>query len=328
MTQRKFDPALRRADLSQHFLRSGRITRRFVAELPLQPGELVVEAGAGIGAITAALAAHGCRVIAVEKDVRLFRPLRARFLGRTNVECRHADYLTLRPPGALHKVVSSVPYSITSAVVRKVIADGAADAFLIVQREAAEKFAGTPRETLFSLLHKPWLDIRVGRSFRRRDFVPPPSVDSVLLSLHRREQPHVEPASRAAYRRFVRGTFGARGPDARASLRQWFTSRQIRRLGTDLGFAPDARPSQLTFEQWLAIFRFYEHVCLGRDPCVAIYRNMSRSGARISSCTVASAASNCTPRTIATGTRASLPCTSSAAAASSSTTAMRVTRSS
>ena len=58
----------------------------------------------------------------------------------------------------------------------------------MIQREAAERFAGSPcsRETLSSLLLKPWWQIEIVRRFCRTDFDPPPSVDAVALWLARR----------------------------------------------------------------------------------------------------------------------------------------------
>ena len=264
--QQQRDHIGRRPELSQHFLHDRRTVRRLVGAMGLRPGDLVVDIGAGRGIITEELAAAGCRVVAVEKDVRLFRSLRARFIGRTNVECHHADILAFRLPHAPYHAVSSVPYGITSAVVRKLLQAPVppVSAHLIVQREAAEKFAGAPRETLFSLLHKPSFAFDVVSSLRRTDFAPPPSVDSVVLRIVRRDVPLAAPGSMAAYRRFVRGAFGARGPEVRRSLRGFFTGRQVRRLGRELGFALDARPSDLTFAQWVGLFRFYERACLPR----------------------------------------------------------------
>ncbi|MHB8516450.1 MAG: rRNA adenine N-6-methyltransferase family protein, partial [Dehalococcoidia bacterium] len=135
----------------------------------------------------------------------------------------------------------------------------ATDAFLIVQREAAQKFAGVPTETLFSLLHKPWHEITIERAFRRTDFVPQPSVESALLRVRRRERPLVARGEAADYRAFVGSGFGA--PSMREALGERFTWRQIARLSRDLRFSRDARPPQLTFPQWLALFRFLEHVC-------------------------------------------------------------------
>jgi 23S rRNA (adenine-N6)-dimethyltransferase len=245
-------PHARRPELSQHFLRDPRLARAIVGELRPAPGAIVLDAGAGPGALTAPLADMGFRVIAVEKDVRLFRSVRARFIGRTNVECHHADVLEFVWPRETRAVVSNVPYAITAALVRQIIASRADEAVLIVQREAAEKFAGTPRETMFSLLHKPRYDITIARRLRRCDFAPPPSVESAVLVMRRRPSPLLRPDEAAAWRVFVQRGFGA--ATVRDVVRDTRAAREIVRLERELGFGRAWRPSWLTFAQWLALF--------------------------------------------------------------------------
>lgn len=258
----------RSPELSQHFFRDPRLVRRVFRALPIRTST-VVEIGSGNGIITDVLADSGFRVIAIEKDARLFRALRSRFIGRTNVEIHHADALELGPLREEHTLVANVPFGITAAVIRSAVRGPhpPTDAFLVLQLEAARKFAGTPAETLFSLLHKPSFDLSILRVFRRIDFEPAPRVRAALLHIHRRVEPLIETRSSRRYRRFVESTFGAR-PSIGRALRSHFTRTQIRRLASDLRFSTDARPSALTFPQWLAIFRFYEHACMGRDPTV------------------------------------------------------------
>jgi 23S rRNA (adenine-N6)-dimethyltransferase len=251
---------------SQHFLRDPLLACALVDELRLPRGSLVLEIGAGRGVITRALADAGFRVIAVENDVRLYRSLRARFIGRTNVECHLADALDYAAPSEPHTVVSNVPYHITADVVRSVVTSAATEALLIVQREAAEKFAGTPSESLFSLLHKPSFEISMGRAFERTDFDPPPSVESVLLRLHRRASPLLEPREATEYDAFVRASFGRRRQRARDALRRHFTERQLVRLMHDLRIPRDARPSEINVAQWLALFRFAQRLRLDAWP--------------------------------------------------------------
>jgi len=253
--------------LSQHFFHDAELVRRLVAALPLRRDDTVLEIGAGRGVVTQALAASGCRVIAIEKDPALCDELARRFVARGNVEIRRGDFLSQALPPCPYRVVSNVPYGITSAVVRRLVHGPSPpeDAWLVLQREAAEKFAGLPRETLFSLLTKPRFTLSIVRMFRRSDFSPAPSVDSVLLRIRRREKPLLAAKSRRSYERFVRATF-RHGGDLRGALRPYLTSRQIRRLERDVGFSRGDRPPALRFEQWLVVFRFVEHECLGHDP--------------------------------------------------------------
>jgi 16S rRNA A1518/A1519 N6-dimethyltransferase RsmA/KsgA/DIM1 with predicted DNA glycosylase/AP lyase activity len=133
------------------------------------------------------------------------------------------------------------------------------DAYLVVQLEAAERFAGAPYgpETMASLLAKPWWHVEIPRWLRRTDFDPPPRVDSVLLWLARRTRPLVAESERRRYEEFVRSAFGRRGGTMHQCLRWTFTGRQIGRLTGHLRFERSVPPSTLSFDQWLGLFRFY-----------------------------------------------------------------------
>ncbi|UUU31977.1 hypothetical protein JIX56_19860 [Streptomyces sp. CA-210063] len=64
-----------RADLGQHFLRSPEVARRLLECAELPAGAQVLEVGAGLGTLSCAVVEAGCRIWAVEKDVRLGTPL-------------------------------------------------------------------------------------------------------------------------------------------------------------------------------------------------------------------------------------------------------------
>src|SRR5215510_1463281 len=65
------------------------------------------------------------------------------------------------------------------------------DAYLVVQREAAERFVGKPRPTLVAALLMPWFEASIVHRFRATDFAPAPRVDVVMLRLHKRGPPFV-----------------------------------------------------------------------------------------------------------------------------------------
>ena len=158
-----------------------------------------------------------------------------------------------------------MPFSITSALVRRLLDAPRPpdDAWLIVQREAALKFAGAPRETMFSLLRKPVLSIEIAGTMARTDFAPAPPVDVALLHVRRRPQPLVARASMTMWQQFVRRGYRSGAADVRTALRPYFTRRQLVILSRDLRFDLRAPPSALTFGQWLAMFRFHAQACRG-----------------------------------------------------------------
>ena len=167
--------------------------------------------------------------------------------------------LSLPFPSAPVRVIGNIPYALTADIIRRIVAaPSVVDAHLVVQREAARKFAGTPwaSESLLSLSLKPWWHTEIIRSLRRTDFLPPPRVDSVVLWLSRRSPALVQEAERLAYQRFLRRGFGRAGT-TRQAMAALFTRRQVRRLAAELRIELDAPPSGTRFEQWLGLYRFW-----------------------------------------------------------------------
>ncbi len=92
-----------------------RWAERIVDAARIRPGELVLDIGAGLGALTAPLVRAGARVIAVElHPVRADR-LRRRFADDPVTVVR-ADAADLRLPTRPFRVVANPPYRISSAL--------------------------------------------------------------------------------------------------------------------------------------------------------------------------------------------------------------------
>lgn len=176
---------------TQNFLRSPAVVDPPLAKSGIGPGDLVVDIGAGTGSVARALRSRGAKVLAVERDPRLCDSLRANFRADENVIVVCGDFLRVTLPHAPYKVFASPPFDVISAIINKLTsaAEAPEDTFLAVQREAAERYTGRPSETLHALLLKPWFEPRVVHVFRRRDFVPVPAVDVVMLRLRKRGPP-------------------------------------------------------------------------------------------------------------------------------------------
>lgn len=177
----------RRPELGQHYLRR-ETAARLVRLSGVTARDLVVEIGAGRGALTGYLATRARRVIAVELDPILASKLRRQFSDEPRVEVVEGDFLTVPLPSEDFVVVSNIPFGDTARIVARTVSGNPRAAWLVVQREAAERDAGHSWSsgTLQSLLLKPRWEIEVRGYPRRTDFDPPPSVDTAVLCFRRR----------------------------------------------------------------------------------------------------------------------------------------------
>jgi 23S rRNA (adenine-N6)-dimethyltransferase len=96
---------------------------RIVADAQVSSGDLVVDIGAGTGALTASLVAAGARVIAVELHPQRVAVLRQRF-AHDPVTVVRADASDLRLPGRPFRVVANPPFAATTAILRRLLAPG------------------------------------------------------------------------------------------------------------------------------------------------------------------------------------------------------------
>jgi 23S rRNA (adenine-N6)-dimethyltransferase len=164
---------------------SPRWADRIVADARVSPGDLVVDIGAGTGALTASLVAAGARVIAVELHPQRIDALRTRFAGDPVTVVR-ADAAHLRLPRRPFRVVANPPFAASAAILRRLLAPGsrlvAADVVLphwVVRRWALGNVPGAGR---WSRSHV----IGLGSRIPRAAFTPHAAADCTTLVIRRR----------------------------------------------------------------------------------------------------------------------------------------------
>jgi 23S rRNA (adenine-N6)-dimethyltransferase len=257
--------------LAQNFLRSSKLVRSLLDISSIESSDTVFEVGPGRGIITAELAQIARKVIAIEKDPDLARQLCRRFKSASNVQIITNDFLQYHVPAREYKIFANIPYNITAWIVRKILYTPPvpSEAYLIVQKEAAEKFSGSPEETQFSILAKPWFDVQIIRELRKTDFEPMPKVDSVLLSIKKRQPALIRKEDAFLYHSFVRYGFGRWKSSLKLIFKPIFTYQQWKHLSKDLHFPLNIIPSKLSFEQWLGLFEgFKQRVPKKKQACI------------------------------------------------------------
>jgi 23S rRNA (adenine-N6)-dimethyltransferase len=151
----------------------------------VQSGDLVLDLGAGLGALTEPLVLAGATVIAVELNPWRAAVLRERCaLYPVTVVC--TDVLRLRFPRRRFRVVASPPYNLSTAVLTRLLStDRLLSADLVLQTAAVRRLVDAPPGARHAHAYR----VERGIGVPRRAFTPAPAVDSAVLRIRRRTDP-------------------------------------------------------------------------------------------------------------------------------------------
>ena len=204
-------------ELGQHFLFNTFLLEQIADCAALGPGDVVVEAGAGAGSLTAALAATGAKVVAVELDRALIPYLEQRFQGEAGVDIVRGDVLHMDIDGLVpdraYKLCANLPYNITTAFVTQVFRrlQGVESGAILLQKESADKITAQPGQEGYGLLalSAAWFgEVEQVMAIGPDYFHPKPSVDSALITFRRRPQAYG--ADEEALWQIIRSVFNHR----------------------------------------------------------------------------------------------------------------------
>ncbi len=197
-----------RKSLGQHFLVDPNILRVIGRLAELEPDDVVLEVGPGLGVLTRYLGEHVAHVHAVELD----RRLEPHLSGISNTELHWGDALrldvaTLAPPP--HKLVANLPYNIATPLVAESLSVDLLELWCVmVQREVADRFVAVPSTKAYGAVSVvvQLTTEQIGfHPVSREVFRPRPNVDSALVALRR-----TGPAPGADVRRLVNAAFAHR----------------------------------------------------------------------------------------------------------------------
>jgi 16S rRNA (adenine1518-N6/adenine1519-N6)-dimethyltransferase len=173
-----------RTTLGQHFLVDPNTIRKIVSAASIEPGSLVVEVGAGLGALTVGLVAAGASVIAIEQD-RSLEPALAEVVGDLDdVEVVWGDAVTLD----YDRLLGGRALRVLQEV------DLVSELLVMVQREVGDRLVASPGTEAYGAVSAKiayFASSRVEFKVSRAVFLPEPDVESVVVRLTRRPEPPV-----------------------------------------------------------------------------------------------------------------------------------------
>ncbi len=253
--------------LGQNFLHDKTVLEKIIEAGEVSKNDLVIEIGAGRGALTEELIKHAGFVKALEIDNDLIPVLRAKFRNTKNLEIIHTDVLKYQIDGRRDaqfgrlkaipqsrlKVIANIPYYITSPIIRHFLYQSSEKPslmVLLIQKEVAQKIV-SGRESVLSLLIKLLADPEIVCAVPRTAFTPQPKVESAVLKLRILEKPRID-CDIEAFFKLIKLAFAQPRKTLVNNLMNGLKLErsEIETTLKDLNLDTRIRAEKLTFEEW------------------------------------------------------------------------------
>jgi 16S rRNA (adenine1518-N6/adenine1519-N6)-dimethyltransferase len=246
-------------ELGQNFLVDDNILGVIGQAAELEPADIVLEVGGGLGVLSEYLAERVAHLHVVEVDRSLEPPLRDAlepFGESVTLHLADAvslDFAALQP--APTKVVANLPYGVAATVILKALEELPSARLIVamVQREVGERMAAAPGSKIYgatSVLAQLSAEVKVVRKISRNVFHPVPNVESSLVVLRR-----IAPPPDPALVRLVHEAFAHRRKALAGSLALAHSGIRddVRAALVDIGQPADARAERLSPHDFVAL---------------------------------------------------------------------------
>jgi len=262
--------------LGQHFLVDEGIVRHIIDAARLDPGDVILEVGPGLGVLTEELAMKACFLIAVELDNKLAAILRNRLAPAGNVAVINSDILDIEPAVLLgelkrefpevsdtpfsYKVVANLPYYITSVFLRKFLETKVKPEMMVVmvQKEVAEAITARPGDmSVLSVSVQFYGEPMIVSYVPASCFYPVPEVDSAILRIDLHRSPVVAVTDEKSFFKVVRAGFSASRKQIANSLARGLaiSKEDAISLLEAAGITPQRRAETLSLDEWAELWR-------------------------------------------------------------------------
>jgi 16S rRNA (adenine1518-N6/adenine1519-N6)-dimethyltransferase len=254
--------------LGQHFLCDNNIIQSICADFK-SDAEAIVEIGPGPGILTEHLALLGLPYFVIEKDTR-FGVYLEQFLGTDQITMGDALQVELskffEEKKISHKkiwLVSNLPYNIaTPLLINFLQAPEIKYMTLMFQKEVADKvfpFASS-KNFMGSLLvlSQSFFECELLTKVPPGAFIPPPRVDSAVISMKRRETALVPLSEFRTLEKFLRQMFSQRRKQIGGVLKSSYAPEKIKEAFETVGLPTTLRSEVFTLTQVLELYRLFK----------------------------------------------------------------------
>ncbi len=249
-----------RKRFGQNFLSDPNIIRKIIDGIRPQPGELMVEIGPGLGAMTEPLIARLGHLHVVEIDRDLIARLHERYTP-AQITVHEGDALKFdfgslccAEGGQRLRIVGNLPYNISTPILFHLagFADQVKDMTFMLQKEVVMRMVAEPGTEEYGRLSVMLqYRFRMGRLFDVPPgaFRPAPKVMSSIVRMAPLPTDQLGAKDEDLLGRIVTAAFGQRRKTLRNTLREFMNEDDFGALGIDAGL----RGEKLSVEQYVAI---------------------------------------------------------------------------
>ena len=213
----------------QNFIKEKNIIEKIINVSNIPDNALIIEIGPGAGSLTEKLVKTGNSVLCYEIDIRLKSYLENKFKDNSNIDFIFSDFLTCDVSIDIKNykydyiyVIANLPYYITTPIINKLIEEIDVDKMvLMVQKEVGERFTASPNSRDYgslSVFLQSYFDVKQEFLVSRNCFVPKPNVDSVIVSLTKKQN-QFDIRNREVFEKLIRDSFQFKRKTLRNNLK-------------------------------------------------------------------------------------------------------------
>jgi len=251
--------------LGQNFVIDGNVCQRIVRQVTVNPEDVVMEIGPGLGSLSLAILETGAPLIAIEIDKRLAEQLPEtvqNHLPGSSLTVINKDALEISDLADVPKqptvLVANLPYNVSVPVLLNLLEHFPTlrEGVVMVQAEVADRLSAKPGGKDYgvpSVKSAWWAEMSLAGNISRNIFWPVPNVDSKLVYF-KRHQPLGDEELRAKVFALIDAAFSQRRKMIRSAMSQVLGNR-AQEIIFSAGIDPTLRGEALDIQAYLAIAR-------------------------------------------------------------------------